>query len=217
MIVLVGGEKGGVGKSTIAVNLATMRAMNNGDPILIDSENTQPSATYWAQVRDSKEIQPRFPTIQKSGSNLRKEIQSLSQKYKDVIIDTGGQDTVESRSALLEADVALLPLRPGQFDLWTLARLNALVGEIKVVNEELKALVCISQAPTHYKLNSANAAIEYFNESNFEHIQLAKTVIRMRDVFTKVAKTGQCVHELKIDSKAEDEMEQLYCEVFNDE
>lgn len=215
MIILVGGEKGGTGKTTFAVNFAVMRMQEKGDLILIDAERTQPNASNWCMLRDSNEISPRIPSVQKIGSNLRKDILALSKKYDDIIIDTGGQDSLELRSALIVSDVAISPLRPSQFDLWTLARMDKLVGEIKLVNERLKFYIFLNQASPNPNVNEVKEAIDYFNEANFEHIHLAKTIIYERIAFRKIATSGRSVNELQIDNKAENELSGLYNEVFN--
>ena len=69
MIVLIGGEKGGTGKTTIATNLAAMRALAGRDVLLIDTD-PQGSANYWAQSRDEEGITPRVACIQKFGKQV---------------------------------------------------------------------------------------------------------------------------------------------------
>lgn len=215
MIILVGGEKGGTGKTTTAVNFAAMRMKEKGDLILVDAERTQPNATQWCVMRDSNDIMPRIPSVQKIGANLRKDITALNQKYEDIVIDTGGQDSLELRSSLVVADVAVSPLRPSQFDLWTIARLDMLLGEIKVVNPGLKFYLFFNQASTNTQVTEVQDARNYFTEANFEHIKLAESVIYQRIVFRKIAISGQSVPELGLDTKAETELNALYSEVFH--
>ena len=215
MILLIGGEKGGTGKTTFAVNLAAMRMKDKGDVILIDAERTQPNTTFWCSMRDENDIVPRIPSVQKIGKNLRNDIIALRKKYEDVIIDTGGQDSLELRASLLAADVALMPLRPSQFDLWTLARLDKLIGEIKTVNERLKVLICFNQASTNPQVSETDDARKYFNEACFEHMALANTTIYERISYRKVALSGSSLMELGIDKKAENELNTLYKEIFN--
>lgn len=215
MIILVGGEKGGTGKTTFAVNFAVMRMVEKGDLILVDAERTQPNASNWCVLRDSNEITPRIPSVQKTGNNLRKDILDLSKKYDDIIIDTGGQDSLELRSALIVADVAISPLRPSQFDLWTMAQMDKLVGEVKLVNEKLRFYIFFNQASPHPNVNEVSDGMRYFKEANFEHIALANTVIYERIAYRKIATSGRSVNELQIDNKAENELASLYNEVFN--
>lgn len=208
----MGGEKGGTGKTTFAVNFAVMRMKEMGDVILVDAESTQPNASNWCVLRDTNEVAPRIPSVQKIGKNMRSDIIALKKKYTDIVIDTGGQDTIELRSGLLVADIAVSPLKPSQFDMWTLANLDKLVGEVKTMNERLKFLVFLNQASTNPQVSEIDDAKKYFIEGGFEHIQLASSVVRERIAFRKMASSGRAIVELGIDAKAESEMNALYKE-----
>jgi chromosome partitioning protein len=142
MIILIGGEKGGPGKTTIATNLAAMRTKALFDVLLIDTDK-QPTASYWCSLREDNRIEPRVASIQKFDKAVKTETLALKTKYQDIIIDAGGRDSPELRSALLVADKAIFPLRPSQFDLWTLGRLNTLVETASDLNENLKAYVVL--------------------------------------------------------------------------
>jgi chromosome partitioning protein len=215
MIVLIGGEKGGTGKTTTSTNLAVMRVARTPDLLLIDGD-PQPNASYWCMVRDSREVKPRIASVQKTGKSLRNEVIALHEKYTDIIIDTGGRDTPELRAGMLVADVCLIPLRPSQFDLWTLAKINDLVGEIKQVNDKLRVIICLNQAPTNPALcKEIEDAKIFFTESGLDNVRLAETVVHERVVFRKAATNGLSVHELGMDVKAEAELDSLYKEVFN--
>ena len=125
-IILIGGEKGGTGKTTLAVNLAALRALQGRDVLLIDTD-IQASASYWAQSRDEAGIQPRVACIQKFGKGLQTEVRDLARRYQDLIIDAGGRDSAELRAALVVAERVYIPIQPSQFDIWTLGRMDDLV------------------------------------------------------------------------------------------
>src|SRR6185312_5345133 len=163
MIVLIGGEKGGPGKTTIAVNLAAIRTKQTGDLLLIDTDR-QPTASYWCSLREDNQIFPRVSSIQKFEKSVRTETLVLKEKYNDIIIDAGGRDSPELRGALLVANKAIFPLRPSQFDLWTLGRLNTLVETAMEVNENLKAYVVINQASTNPAVKETQEAMELVKE-----------------------------------------------------
>jgi chromosome partitioning protein len=214
MIVLIGGEKGGTGKTTLATNLAVMRIVNSGDVLLVDAD-PQPNASYWCTSRDQNKITPRVPSVQKTGKNTQADIRELKNKFKDIVIDTGGRDSIELRASLLVSNIAIIPLRPSQFDLWTLAKINNLVGEVRQFNETLRVLVCLNQIPTNPMIKEVNDAKNFFNSSEFEHISLANSALSERVAFRKVAISGMTVHEAQIDAKAENELDSLYKEIFN--
>ena len=93
MIILIGGEKGGTGKTTIAINLATLHALNGKDILLVDTDK-QGSANSWAESRDEEQQLPRITCIQKFGKNLARDIKDLEPRYEDIIIDAGGRDSM---------------------------------------------------------------------------------------------------------------------------
>ena len=155
MIVLIGGEKGGTGKTTIATNLAAMRALSGRDVLLIDTD-PQGSANYWVQSRDEEKILPRVACVQKFGKGLPAEVKDLAHRYQDIIIDAGGRDSVELRSALVVTEKAYIPIQPSQFDIWTLNQMDELVETAKAFNPNLQAKVIISRSSTNPSVQESN-------------------------------------------------------------
>ncbi len=215
MIVLIGGEKGGTGKTTIATNLAAMRALAGRDVLIIDTD-PQGSANYWAQSRDEENVNPRVACIQKFGKGLPKEVQDLAHRYQDIIIDAGGRDSVELRSALVVAQKAYIPIQPSQFDIWTLGQMDELVETAKAFNPDLQARVIISRSSTNPSVHESDDTGKLLDD--FTNLDLAIVTIRDRIAYRKAAKDGLAVIELKPkDPKAVEEMETLYLEVFGNE
>lgn len=212
MIILVGGEKGGPGKTTIATNIAAMRTDEMEDVLLVDTDR-QPTSSYWCSMREDKGVKPRVASIQKHDKAVRTEISELKKKFSDIIIDAGGRDSPELRGALLVCDKAIFPLRPSQFDLWTLGRLNTLVEIALEINENLKAYVVINQSSPNPAVREAEEMKEFLSE--FENINLMKSIICERIVFRRAALNGMAVTEYKPeDIKANEEMNALYREIF---
>jgi len=215
MIILIGGEKGGTGKTTIATNLAAMRALAGRDVLLIDTD-PQGSANYWAQSRDEENINPRVACIQKFGKGLPKEVQDLANRYEDIIIDAGGRDSIELRSALVVTEKVFIPIQPSQFDIWTLNQMDELVETAQSFNPNLLAKVVISRSSTNPSVNESSDTRKLLED--FDNLHLASTTICDRIAYRKAAKDGLSISELKPkDSKATKEMELLYTEVFGDE
>jgi len=214
MIILIGGEKGGTGKTTIATNLAAMRAVKR-DVLLIDTD-PQGSANYWAQSRDSENITPRVACIQKFGKGLPKEVKDLATRYEDIIIDAGGRDSIELRSSLVVVEKVFIPIQPSQFDIWTLNQMDELVETAKSFNPDLEAKVIISRASTNPLVHESDETGKLLND--FSNLGLVNVSIRDRIAYRKAAKDGMTVIELNSkDLKAISEMELLYKEVFGDE
>jgi chromosome partitioning protein len=215
MIILIGGEKGGTGKTTLATNLAAMRALAGHDVLLIDSD-PQGSANYWAQNRDELAIKPRVACVQKFGKGLAIEVKDLALRYQDIILDAGGRDSVELRSALIVVDKVYLPIQPSQFDVWTLNAMNALVETAKGFNPTLQAKVIISRASTNPSVQESEETRKLL--ADFSNLEPLELIIRDRIAYRKAAKEGLAVTELKPkEAKASEEMTALYNEIFNHE
>lgn len=214
MIVLIGGEKGGTGKTTLATNLAAKRALAGRDVLLVDTD-LQGSANYWTQSRDESESKPRrVACVQKFGKGLRAEVMDLAKRYEDILIDAGGRDSVELRAALVVADKAYIPIQPSQFDIWTLDRMDELVGSARGFNPGLKARVIISRVSTNPSVHEFQDAQEILMD--FSNLTLSGVAIHDRIAYRKAARDGLCVDELKPkDMKAADEIGALYAEVFD--
>lgn len=215
MIILIGGEKGGTGKTTLATNLAAKRALAGRDVLLIDTD-TQGSANYWAQSRGESAAEPkRVACLQKFGKGLQAEVLDLAGRYQDVVIDAGGRDSVELRAALVVAGRAYIPVQPSQFDLWTLDRMDGLVGTAQGFNPGLEARVVLCRASTHPAVGDRRDAAELM--ADFPHLALSATAIHDRAAYRKAAREGLCVEELRPrDAKAAEETLALYQEAFSE-
>ena len=212
MIILVGGEKGGTGKTTIATNLAAMRSAQGRDVLLIDTD-PQGSASFWAAVRGEAGITPRVACVQKFGKGLASEIKDLAGRYDDVIIDSGGRESAELRASLVTCDIAVLPLQASQIDLWTIESLSELVDTARGFNPGLKALALVSRAPTAHTSNDAQEAANLIAE--YPALTLAASLIRDRVAFRRAAGAGQGAGEYAgAGDKASKEMQKLFAEVF---
>ena len=118
MIVLVGGEKGGSGKSCLAQNLAVyFRTHYNGEVLLVDCD-PQRTTSDWIQERKDNTELPSINCVQLYG-NIREDLLSLKTRYDFVVVDCGGQDNRALRSSMSVASHALIPLRPKRRDLKT--------------------------------------------------------------------------------------------------
>ncbi len=116
MIILIGAEKGGAGKTTISTNLAAVRANMNKKVLLLDAD-AQQSVTLWSQVRANAEIKPTI-TCKEAFGKIDRKIINLAKEFDDIIIDTGGQDSEELSFGALVANYFYIPAIPSQLDLW---------------------------------------------------------------------------------------------------
>src|SRR3546814_19618969 len=145
MILAVGNTKGGVGKTTLAVNLAVARALAGRDLLLVDGDE-QGTALTFTELRADRLGQAGYTAVALTGAALRSQVRQLAAKYDDIIIDVGGRDTGSLRAALTVADTLLVQVQPRSFDVWALDQVAALVAEAREINEGLRAVAVLHGA-----------------------------------------------------------------------
>lgn len=214
MIVVIGGEKGGVGKTTLATNLALMRILMGHDALICDTD-AQASANAWVTFRDEAGRVPRVPCVQKYGTQLARQLLDLAERYEDIVVDVGGRDTVELRAALAVADRLFMPVRASQYDVLTLQKMSRLVEEVSAINPDLRACVFINQASANPAVSEVRTARELLGQ--FPQFRPLDCVLRDRIVFRHTVPDGRGVVEVEPrDAKAVGEIAMLYQEVFDE-
>jgi chromosome partitioning protein len=220
MIVTAGGEKGGVGKTTLACHLAFMLRMQGRDPLLIDADPQQTASIYCA-ARDQSQMEPRIKSVQKTGRSLAHEIRDLAQTYTDLVIDTGGRDSVELRLATLVSELLVIPINPTAFNWWTLEKMDELVGEARLQNPKLRALVLLNNVQSNWTQTAAvvGAAIEKLKGSEFQNLELFDCYLIHRSIYGVNEEAGRTVFEPharkgSLDPKAQVEISAVFKEIF---
>lgn len=223
MILTVGGEKGGVGKSTLAIHLAYMLAASGRDPLLIDAD-PQASTTNFAAARDERQATPRLVCVQKLGKGLAHDVRSLAERYSDIVIDTGGRDTVELRLAMLVSERVLVPINCSAFNWWTLEKVDQLVGEARLANPDLRTSVLLNRAPGNPQLRRRKilTANERLEAAAFVNLDVLSSFLVERTVFQDNEEFGLTVWEPSVlrgtvDQTACVELSALYQEIFANE
>jgi chromosome partitioning protein len=212
MIVVAGGIKGGSGKTTVATNLAIIRAAQGRDVLLIDADDQETSTDFTALRNERLAEGAGYTGIKLTGAAVRTETLKLAGKYDDIVIDTGGRDTTSQRAALSVADVLLVPFVPRSFDVWTLEKVSKLVAEMRCANPALKACAFINRADPRGQDN--DEAAEVIRET--EALQFLDTALGTRKAFSNAAALGLAVTELKPqDAKATEEIMILFRYVFD--
>ena len=212
MIIVVGGIKGGSGKTTIATNLAVIRSAENHDLLLIDADDQETATDFTILRNERSEGNAGYTSIKLAGPAVRTQTQRLADKYQDIIIDTGGRDTTSQRAALTIADLLLVPFVPRSFDIWTLEKVGALVGEMQPANQNLKAYAFLNRADSRGQDN--DEAMSFLRESSA--LTFIETPIGSRKAFSNAAAQGLGVTELRPpDPKAVDEIQILYRYIFD--
>jgi chromosome partitioning protein len=212
MIVTVGNTKGGVGKTTIAVNLAILRSGAGHDVLLVDGDE-QGSASLFSQLRSELLDQCGYTAVGLYGAAVRTQVRQLAPKYQDIIIDVGGRDTGSLRAALTVSNVVLVPVQPRSFDIWALDAMAALVAEAREINPELRALAFLNAADSQGRDNvDAREAM-----SELTGIEALDVTIVRRKAFPNAAAQGRGVIEARPpDGKAVEELAALASMAFRD-
>jgi chromosome partitioning protein len=214
MIIVLAHTKGGVGKSTLAVNLAVERSRTGRDVLLVDADE-QATASDFTALRAEQLGTPGYTAVALSGPAVRTQVLQLRPKYQDIIIDAGGRDTAGLRAALTVADVAIVPFQPRSFDLWTLEQITALIAEAQGYRDRpLKAVAILNFADPQGTDNAAAAEALSGNQA----LTYLDAPIGRRKAFPNAASLGRGVGELKPqDPKASAEIAALVRAAFESE
>ncbi|MBE9046718.1 AAA family ATPase [Pleurocapsales cyanobacterium LEGE 10410] len=211
MIIVVGGIKGGSGKTTVATNLTVMRSLVK-DVLLIDADDQESASDFTILRNEQQPTGAGYTSIRLSGAAVRTETKRLVNKYEEIVIDTGGRDTASQRAALTIASVLLVPFVPRSFDVWTLEKVSELVGEMRTVNPKLKAYAFINRADPAGRDNEE--AAEIIRET--AELEFIDCPLGSRKAFSNAAAKGLGVVEHKpTDPKAVNEMNALYQYLFS--
>ncbi|MCG9027360.1 AAA family ATPase [Laribacter hongkongensis] len=214
MIVTVGNTKGGVGKTTLAVNIAIARALSGRDVWLIDADRQGTAQTAISIRADAGHAPGIACASYPDGSTLRAQVTQQQEKFQDIIIDAGGRDSTALRAALVLSDVIVVPFQPRSYDVWALNDIAALVDEARCVRDGLRAVVMLNCAdPGEASTDNTEAVAAVADVPQFEYLP---TPIRRRKAFANAAGAGLSVLELKpYDKKAIAELNALVSALFD--
>jgi chromosome partitioning protein len=215
-IIVVGNEKGGTGKTTIAVNLAGMAALQGVDVLLVDADPGQQSSAKWVARR--REFHAEAKTIScvvLTGKTLDVELQDFARRYALIIVDTGAVDSAELRGAATVADLFIIPVQPEQFDFWTLPTAEALYEKARRFNPRLAARIVLNRIP-YQTVEQCLSDADSFLAENVPALPRDIVPVIGRTAYGKANAEGLAVHEMpKRDPKAASEMQRLYREVID--
>lgn len=203
-VIAILNQKGGVGKTTLAVHLATALARKKRSVILLDAD-PQGSALDWAAARQGN---PLFPVVGLPKSSIHKELPTLASNYDIVVIDGPPRVYDVARSAIMAADLVLVPVQPSPYDVWAAKEIIDLLTEASVFKPSIRQAFVINRkiANTAIGRDVAQALSDY-------PIPVLKSAICQRVAFAESATQGLTVYELDPDMLASQEMDALAAEV----
>lgn len=213
MIISLAQEKGGSGKTTIAINLAIACSKRGFDVLFVDADPSQ-NATFFFSIRAENEgiENEKITCISKTG-DIKKDVLAMSNKYDVVIIDTGGRDSHEARTSMLIADFVIMPISPSQFDIWSLEKMFRIYREAKDFNVKLEAFVLRSRVSPNPVIKEGAELTEFLKDELDKDIVMFESTIFDRIAYRKVVKDGRSVYELDENDKARIDFEAFYHEL----
>lgn len=214
MIITIANQKGGSGKSTLCLNLATKFLLEDKEVVVLDTD-IQKSIETFVNIRADRNIEC-FTLFNRTG-NITDTIKQMIPKYENIVIDTKGEDSLESRKAMLISDLVIIPTTPSQLDVAVLDEMFERVGEIQSINEKLKACVVMNRIPPIPYLKEKEAMKDFILENKATlDIELLESIISERISLKRCVSEGLSIFEYS-DEKAKKEFSRLYeelCEKF---
>lgn len=205
MIISVQNQKGGVGKTTLAIHISHGLVLKGHNVLLVDAD-PQGSSRDWAAARGEK---PPFPVVGLDRPTIHRDLPTLAKDYDDVVIDGPPRVSDLARSAIIAADLVVIPIQPSPYDIWAAVEVIKLITEASVFKENIKAVFVINRKIVNTAIG--RDVVEALEQYPFP---VLKSAISQRVVFAESAATGNTVLEVDKNGSAAKEVKALVNELL---
>lgn len=206
-VLAVVGQKGGVGKTTLAYNFFVRTLQDDPTAILVDCDNNQYSSFELSLDRMECGVKPNLKVLNMSSDQLKSRIRDLSKSHKTIIIESGGRIDGEMITAMKLADKLVMPIKSSAIDIKTIVNVEA--NLVASNNTDLDCLL----VPNMIKSQASLDFLLTHGQTKF--FKFSKSYLKDRSAYITSFDQGRAIFELKPANKlASEEFEQLYKEVF---
>lgn len=210
MVIGIINQKGGVGKTTIAVNLADAFCKLLQENVLLVDADPQQSSLSWSDARESINPNCSVDVIGFSKTKLSRDLPLISRKYGVTIIDSAPRLNDIFKSCIQASNMIIIPCLPGIYDVWATYETVEAVKEAMIFNKDLRAYILINR-------NKPNTILSKDIEEVLKTFELPvlETKLQERVVFGKSVHLGKTIFDVNSDGKALLEIELLRTEVID--
>lgn len=205
MIVGFLNQKGGVGKTTLALHVADAMARRKRRVLVVDAD-PQGSALDWAAARRGE---PLFPVAGLPKASIHKELPALAAGYELVVIDGPPRVYDVARSIIMASDLVVIPVQPSPYDVWAAKEIVDLLQEGLIYKPALKAAFAINRKIVNTALGRdvVEALAEY-------PLPVLRTAVCQRVALAESAAAGQTVFETNPGHPAGEELSSLVDDIL---
>lgn len=204
MIISFLNQKGGVGKTTLAVNVAGELAAKKR--VLLIDVDPQGSALDWAAARG--ECATVFPVVGQPRPTIHRDISEVGKGYEHVVVDGPPRVTELARSVIMASDIVIIPVQPSPYDIWAAEEVVTMIREAMTYKPTLKAAFAINR-----KINNSVIGRDVQEALKGYEFPVLKTAIGQRVVFAEAVNKGKLVREIDADSPATKEIQEITADI----